>query len=139
MVHRSLIKHLNLGQDGLATDEVDRFPQISDQVSKNERRATLAEREALDRYMAIYMCDKKGAIFDAKVNGVTRFGLFVSLTNIGAEGLIPRRVISSQLGERVSYNADKQIIFLRSTQKSYGLSQTISVRLDEVNMTAYNF
>ena len=135
LVHRSLIKHLNLGQDGLATDEVDRFPQISDQVSKNERRATLAEREALDRYMAIYMCDKKGAIFDAKVNGVTRFGLFVSLTNIGAEGLIPMRVISSQLGERVSYNADKQIIFLRSTQKSYGLSQTISVRLDEVNMT----
>ena len=93
-----------------------------------------AERESLDRYMVIYLCDKKGAEFAAKVTGVTRFGLFVALNDIGAEGLVPMRVISNQLGERVSYDADKQVFTARRARLSFTLSQTISVRLDEANL-----
>ena len=134
LVHRSLICSLQLGEDGLLPQEFDNFPQIGNEISATERRAARAERQALDRYMVIYMSDKKGAEFGAKVAGVTRFGLFVTVNGIGAEGLVPMRVLSNQLGERVSYDADKQVLTARRARTSFSLSQTISVRLDEANM-----
>ena len=56
-----------------------------------ERRAMAAERDSTDRYVAAFMEDRVGAIFDARITGVTRFGLFVRLTETGAEGLLPDR------------------------------------------------
>ena len=35
------------------------------------------------------MADKVGRIFAARISGVTRFGLFVTLPESGANGLIP--------------------------------------------------
>ena len=57
-----------------------------------ERRAMAAERDSTDRYVAAFMEDRVGAGFDARITGVTRFGLFVRLKESGAEGLLPARV-----------------------------------------------
>ena len=53
-----------------------------------ERRAMAAERDSTDRYVAAFMEDRVGAIFEARITGVTRFGLFVRLKETGAEGLL---------------------------------------------------
>ena len=55
-----------------------------------------AEREALDRYLAAYLELRRGATFTGRISGVTRFGLFVTLDGVGADGLVPVRT----LGER---------------------------------------
>ena len=62
-----------------------------------ERRAMAAERDSTDRYVAAFMEDRVGATFDARVTGVTRFGLFVRLAESGAEGLIPIRVAGRRI------------------------------------------
>ena len=58
-----------------------------------ERRAMAAERDSVDRYVAAFMEDRVGAMFDARITGVTRFGLFVRLAETGAEGLLPIRAL----------------------------------------------
>ena len=52
-----------------------------------------AERDSTDRYVAAFMEDRVGAQFEARITGVTRFGLFVRLTETGAEGLLPARTL----------------------------------------------
>ena len=88
-VHRALIRGMNAGPDGLADSEAARFEDTAEHITATERRAALAERDAIDRYLAAYMADKTGAEFAARISGVTRFGLFVTLAETGASGLVP--------------------------------------------------
>lgn len=93
MVHRALIRGLKLGKDGLTDAEMGKLGEISDHISMTERRAMAAERDSTDRYVAAFMEDRVGAMFTARITGVTRFGLFVRLPETGAEGLIPARTL----------------------------------------------
>jgi ribonuclease R len=89
LVHRALISGLNLGLGALSDAEMTGFEDTAEHISATERRAALAEREAIDRYLSAYMADKVGASFEARISGVTRFGLFVTVHGSGASGLIP--------------------------------------------------
>jgi ribonuclease R len=93
VVHRALIRALKLGDGGLTEAQSVKLGEVSDHISMTERRAMAAERDSNDRYVAAYMEDRVGATFEARVTGVTRFGLFVRLPESGAEGLIPARTI----------------------------------------------
>lgn len=89
LVHRGLIKGLQLGSDGLPPDQdVARFAEIGEHISATERRAAQAERDATDRYVAAYMANHRDAEFAGTISGVTNFGLFVTLKETGADGLI---------------------------------------------------
>ena len=96
LVHRGLIASLGLGHDGLADDAGENFVEIGEQISTTERRSSAAEREANDRYMAAYLESRTGATFSGRISGVARFGLFVTLAEIGADGLVPIRDIGSE-------------------------------------------
>ena len=96
LVHRGLISSLGLGDDGLADDAGEKFVEIGEQISTMERRSSAAEREANDRYMAAYLESRTGATFAGRISGVARFGLFVTLAEIGADGLVPIRDIGSE-------------------------------------------
>ncbi len=91
LVHRALIRALGLGEGGLAEGAEDAFDEIGEHVSQAERRAVAAERDALDRFTAAYLAAKVGATFAGRISGVTRFGLFVTLDETGADGIVPRR------------------------------------------------
>ena len=133
LVHRSLIRHFHLGNDGLLDHDSDNFTEIAADISTTERRAVKAERGASDRYKTLFMVDKRGAEFAAKVTGVTRFGLFILINDIGAEGLIPMRVLSAQLEERIDHDADRQLLKARKSDLAFSVGQPVSVRLDEAD------
>ena len=97
LVHRALIAALDLGAGGLPEGAGDRFGDLGEKISATERRAQKAEREAMDRYMAAYMEDRIGAVFAGRVSGVTRFGLFVTLDETGADGIVPRRSLGAHV------------------------------------------
>ena len=88
-VHRALIAGLALGHDGLPAEDAARLPETAEHITATERRAALAERDALDRYLAAYMSDRVGQTFDVRISGVTGFGLFVTIQSNGASGLVP--------------------------------------------------
>lgn len=96
IVHRSLIRAFDLGTDGLREREIERLEDIAQHISSTERRAMAAERDSIDRYMAAFMADRIGAQFPGRISGVTRFGLFVRLSETGADGLIPIRSLGSE-------------------------------------------
>ncbi len=96
IVHRALVKANRFGDDGLTDREARILGEIAEHISMTERRAMAAERDSTDRYVAAFMKDRMGATFDARITGVTRFGLFVRLAETGADGLLPIRALGGE-------------------------------------------
>jgi ribonuclease R len=128
LVHRALITGLDLGPGGLSAEEMTAFVDTAEHISATERRAALAEREAIDRYLSAYMADKIGATFQARISGVTRFGLFVTLSGNGANGLIP---LSSLPDDYWMHDETTQTLTGRRTGIVFRLAETMEVRLTE--------
>ena len=87
-----------------------------------------AEREATDRYLAIYMADRVGAVFDARIAGVTRAGLFVRLAENGADGFIPAARLSDEYW--IHDDTSAALVAQRSGQR-YELGMNVQVKLME--------
>ena len=128
LVHRSLITALNLGSGGLAAANALEFAPLGEQISNCERRAMAAERDAMDRYMAAFMASRVGAIFAGRISGVTRFGLFVTLDETGADGLVPIRRLGA---EYFTHEEDRHVLVGQRTGTSYRLGDPVEVRLTE--------
>ena len=133
IVHRALIRALGLGKDGLTDDEIGRLKEIAQSISDLERRAMAAERETTDRLIAAHLSSHIGATFHARISGVTRSGLFVRLTESGADGFIA----ISTLGQEffVHDEAHNALIGQRSGE-TYRLGDRVEVKLVEAIPTA---
>lgn len=94
LVHRALIAAYGLGDGGMDEHEKARIQEIAEHISGTERTSMEAERNAVDRFTASYLSSHVGAQFEGTINGVTRFGLFVTLAESGADGLIPMKSMS---------------------------------------------
>ncbi len=130
LVHRALIRGLRLGEGGLPNDAAARFTDAALHITATERRAQLAERDAIDRYLAAYMVDKVGANFAARISGVTRFGLFVTVAESGASGLVPVRSLQDDFWQ---HDEREQTLSGRRTGLSFRLAQEVEVRLAEAS------
>ncbi|MGH6871595.1 MAG: ribonuclease R [Rhizomicrobium sp.] len=128
VAHRALIRGLKLGDGGLNDREAGQLGQIADHISMTERRAMAAERDSTDRYVAAYMEDRVGAQFQARVTGVTRFGLFVRLPDSGAEGLLPARTLGF---EYFRHDEKKHALIGDRSGTAYKLGDKLQVRLME--------
>jgi len=128
IVHRALIRAHGFGADGLSDREQGRLGEIAEHISMTERRAMAAERDSTDRYVAAFMEDRIGATFDARITGVTRFGLFVRLRETGAEGLLPARALGS---EYFRHDERKHAMVGDRTGTTYKLGDVVAVRLVE--------
>jgi ribonuclease R len=129
-VHRALIRGLRLGPGALTAEEAAQFEDTAEHISATERRAAIAEREAVDRYLAAYMADKIGATFAARISGVARFGLFVTVASNGANGLIP---LSSLPDDYWMYDEASQALIGRRSRASFRLTDDVTVRLREAS------
>ncbi|SFS81011.1 ribonuclease R [Brevundimonas viscosa] len=128
IVHRGLIRALNLGKDGLTDREIAELATIAEQVTQTERRSMAAERDAMDRYIAAFLEDRVGATFPGRITGVTRFGLFVRLEETGADGLVP----VSTLGDEYFTHDDRTHALVgERTGRRWTLGRSVEVRLVE--------
>src|SRR5439155_7953264 len=93
-----------------------------------ERRAMAAERDSVDRYVAAFMEDRVGAVFDARIASVTRFGLFVRLKETGADGLLPIRSLGAEF---FRHDEKRHALVGDRTGTLYRLGDIVRVRLAE--------
>ena len=128
IVHRGLIRALDLGDDGLSNDDVAKLKVTAELVTAAERRAMAAERSATDRYVAAYLADRVGAEFEGRITGVTRFGLFVRLVDTGADGLVP---VSSLGGEYYIHDERSHALVGERSGARWPLGMAVTVRLLE--------
>ncbi len=130
LVHRVLIDAMRLGDDGLGTAGGARFSEIAEHVSFTERRSEAAERDAIERYTVSFLKERVGAAFAGRINGVTRFGLFVTLDDTGAEGLVPARALGA---ERFLHDERHHCLTGLRSRKTFTLGDRITVRLAEAS------
>jgi ribonuclease R len=130
LVHRALIRGLRLGADGLTEAEAARFEETGEHITSTERRAALAERDAIDRYLAGYMAEKTGSVFAARISGVTRSALFVTVADNGANGIVP---IGTLPDDYWMHDEREQTLTGRRTRATFRLAQPVDVLLAEAN------
>jgi ribonuclease R len=128
IVHRSLIKALGLGAGGIAEEEVQGLGETAALLSDTERRAMAAERETMDRLIAQYLSERVGAAFDARISGVTRAGLFVRLSESGADGFVPAATIGE---DYYRHHEDLHALIGDRSGAGYRLGDAVRVRLIE--------
>jgi len=128
IVHRALIHAFKLGDDGLTDREMATLGATAEHITMTERRAMAAERDSTDRYVAAFMEERIGESFDARVTGVTRFGLFVRLADLGAEGLIPIRALG---GDYFHHDEKRQALVGQRTRVTYSMGAELRVKLME--------
>ncbi|MEX2643206.1 MAG: S1 RNA-binding domain-containing protein, partial [Acetobacterales bacterium] len=120
-----------LGAGGLGAEEEARFGESATAISGTERRAAAAERDAVSRYTAAFLADRVGARFSGKVSGVTRYGLFVTLDETGADGLVPVRTLPG--GPYVHDAKRHSLSERRRNGRSYRLGERLEITLVDAN------
>jgi ribonuclease R len=126
LVHRSLISAYGMGEGGL--EPLD-FEEVGRVISGTERRAMLAERSTMDRFMAAYMAKEQAGEYDGKIVSVTQFGLFVMVGPIGATGYLPIRAMAD---DYYIYQERTQELIGRRTRKSFRMGRKIKVGIKQV-------
>ncbi|MFP3920564.1 MAG: ribonuclease R [Dichotomicrobium sp.] len=128
VVHRSLVRALGGGPGALTDEEVSRLDKVAEDISNAERRAMAAERDTIDRLVAAYLEDQTGAVFKARISGVTRAGLFVRLSDTGADGFIPISTIGK---EYYAYSSADHALIGERSGETFRLGDSVEVRLIE--------
>lgn len=135
LVHRLLRTRRSDGKYPAAFAK--RVPSVIDHVGKHcsetERIAETAEREAVKVKQVQYMARHVGDHFWGIISGVTGFGFFVRLDNLGAEGLVRVSTINDDY-----YHFDDQRYALigRRTGRTFRLGDRVEVGIlsvDKVN------
>jgi ribonuclease R len=131
VVHRALISALRLGDDGLEDGvTLDELQTLGGHLSRTERRGMEAERNALSRFVALLLAERIGSTFAGAITGVQKFGVFVRLDELLAEGLVPART----LGEPFAYDPARQALIARFSGTALALGSRVEVELTEVDV-----
>ncbi len=133
IVHRALVSAFRLGDGGLSDAEKSKLDAIAEAISQSERKAMSAERETVDRLIAMHLAEKIGETFKARISGVTRFGLFVKLADTGADGFVPIATLGRDYYKHVE---NHHALVGERTGESFRLGDKVDVKLVEANPSA---
>lgn len=125
VVHRSL-KALLRGELGSREQAriQQQLPQICRICSDQERVADSASRDSQSIKMAEYFSERIGQSFSGVVSGVMSFGLFVTLDDTHAEGLLPIRELGT---EWFDYDETRLTLSSEATGTVWRLGKRVAV------------
>ena len=109
---------------------LDELHHISEESSQSERRADEAERELMEWKKSKFMQERVGEDFDGLIISVTKFGMFVELTDLFVEGLVP---LSTLTDDRYLYHESTREIIGQHTRRTFRLGQKIRVLVDRID------
>ncbi len=103
--------------------------EIAEESSQAERRAAEAERELVEWKKVRFMQDRVGEEFDALVLNPAKYGLFVELTDLFVEGLVP---IDSLRSDRFTWRENTHEIVGERSGRRFRAGDRVQVILDRV-------
>jgi ribonuclease R len=103
--------------------------QIAEETSQTERRAAEAERELIEWKKVRFMQDRVGEEFAALVLNPAKFGLFVELTDLFVEGLVP---IDTLRDDRYTWRENTHEIIGERTGRRFRAGDRVQVILDRI-------
>lgn len=127
MVHRALEKRIKEKKAyGIAALE-----KISKHISATEKKASEAERASIKFKQAQYMADHIGESFIGMVSGVTEWGLYVELTELFCEGMVPVRSIP---GDTYYVNEDEKCLQGYNLGEKIRIGDPVEIKVAKVDM-----
>jgi len=103
--------------------------QIAEETSLTERRAAEAERELVEWKKVRFMQDRVGEEFAALVLNPTKYGMFVELTDLFVEGLVP---IDSLRDDRYTFRENTHEIIGERWGRKFRAGDRVNVILDRI-------
>jgi ribonuclease R len=103
--------------------------QIAEETSLTERRAADAERELVDWKKVRFMQDRVGEEFAALVLNPAKYGLFVELTDMFVEGLVP---IDTLRDDRYTWRENTHEVIGERTGRRFRAGDRVQVILDRI-------
>jgi len=131
VVHRALRESLR-GRPGPSSGKEanEQRTRLARHLSVRERIALEAERESMAIKMAALVAPRRGETFAARISGLGRPGIFVTLEDLFVQGLMPLRT----LAEHVELDERAEAYVAAGSGRRYRLGDAIEVRLDSVDL-----
>lgn len=103
--------------------------------SKQEQKATNAERASIKYKQVEYMSGFKGEEFEGIISGLTEWGIYIEIIENKCEGMVRLRDIK---GDQYSYYPDKKMIRGRRTGKSFNMGDKLWIRVKNTDLNKRN-
>jgi ribonuclease R len=129
VVHRGKRPHQVSGFSGEPPIPEAELAQIAEETSQTERRAAEAERELVEWKKVRFMEDRVGEEFAALVLNPAKYGLFVELTDLFVEGLVP---IDSLRDDRYTWRENTHEIIGERNGRCFHAGDHVQVVLDRI-------
>lgn len=130
LVHRA-IKHVLSGQPKRAFGyDKERMDSLCEYSSMAERRADDASRDVDERLKCAYIEHHVGEQMGGVISGVTSFGLFVELDDLGITGLVH---VSSLQNDYYHFDPAHQALTGERLGRRYRLGDAINVQIERVD------
>ncbi|MDX1442986.1 MAG: ribonuclease R [Gammaproteobacteria bacterium] len=130
LVHRGIKKILDKSGKVEFPYTEKQMEQLGTHTSMTERRADDATRDAEAWLKCDFMTDKVGEEFQARVTGVTSFGLFVEIPDLQIEGLVH---VTSLENDYYQHDPAARRLVGERTGLEFRLSDPIRVRVMRVD------
>jgi len=134
VVHRLLKKFIensgnDLGEESKKVEET--LPKIASWASKRERVANEAEWDLLDMKKVEYISGRVGDVFEGVITGVTKFGIFVELTEKMVSGLVH----ISTLDDYYDFIENQNILVGRKRKRIFRIGDELKVQVVRADKT----
>lgn len=125
LAHRMLFTYLS---DNFKTVDYtsEQIEAIAKHSSNREQMASDAERASIKYKLTELMKFHEGESFEAKITGITEWGIYATISEFHAEGLIRLRDISF---DRFTFIEDKRVVVGKRTKRTYSLGDYIYVKV----------
>lgn len=127
MVHRLLTKYEAGGESASQT----KYEDLCEHSSAMEQLAAAAERASIKYKQVEFMQDKIGEEFDAKISGVTEFGIYAEIIENRCEGLIPIRYLGDEAWD---YDDRNFCLVGRKTHHKLTLGDEIRIKVVKADL-----
>jgi ribonuclease R len=109
---------------------VEELHEVAEESSQAERRAAEAERDLMEWKKVKFMQDRVGEDFEGLITSITKFGLFVELTDLFVEGLVP---LNSLTDDYYSFHEGTRELIGKRSRKTYRLGQRMRVLVERID------
>jgi ribonuclease R len=128
MVHRLLTRYM----DGKSSVDKQELEAKCKHSSDMEQRAVEAERNSVKYKQAEYLSDKVGQEFDGLISGVSKWGIWVQLSETKCEGMVS---VKSLTDDFYYYDEENYCYMGQHTGKMYRLGDKVRICVKDVQLT----
>lgn len=127
LAHRMLLEYLNK-KPALYNEET--IESLAKHASNMEQKAADAERASVKYKMAEMMQKYEGQIFEARITGITDWGIYATILDLHAEGLIK---VGDIRFDKFYFVEDERKLVGKRTKRAFHLGDIISVKVKSAN------